>query len=143
MRNLDASVILLTPLYIQVARQTGRHPFALAFQPVLLACLASSALPVSNLTNLIAASDAGANTIDFVTKLAVPSLVATTTDGGSTAAFSRPTRSSRYLPEPVTSAAIRMRCASAASCLPASSSASSPDQPSASDHGWLRSPPTS
>jgi arsenical pump membrane protein len=76
--NLDASVVLLTPLYIQIARQTGRHPLTLAAQPVLLACLASSALPVSNLTNLIAASDTGAGTVDFLTNLALPSLVATT-----------------------------------------------------------------
>ena len=76
--NLDASVVLLTPLYIQIARQTGRHPFTLAVQPVLLACLASSALPVSNLTNLIAAADTGADTVGFVTNLALPSLVATT-----------------------------------------------------------------
>ena len=76
--NLDASVVLLTPLYIQIARQTGRHPLTLAAQPVLLACLASSALPVSNLTNLIAASDTGADTVHFVTNLALPSLVATT-----------------------------------------------------------------
>ena len=54
--NLDASVVLLTPLYVRIARRCGLDPLALAFQPVLLSCLASSALPVSNLTNLIAAS---------------------------------------------------------------------------------------
>lgn len=76
--NLDAAVVLLTPLYIGIARASGRDPLALAFQPVLLACLASSALPVSNLTNLIVASQTGATARDLVVHLALPSLVATT-----------------------------------------------------------------
>lgn len=75
--NLDASVVLLAPLYVRIARQTGRDPLTLAFQPVLLACLASSALPVSNLTNLIAVSWTSADILDFVTHLGLPSLAAT------------------------------------------------------------------
>lgn len=75
--NLDASVVLLTPLYVRVARRTGLCPRAIGFQPVLLACLASSALPVSNLTNLIAAARTGARPASFVAHLALPSLVAT------------------------------------------------------------------
>lgn len=74
--SLDAAVVLLTPLYVRIARRTGRNPVVLAFQPVLLASLASSALPVSNLTNLIAASWTGASTTGFVEHLALPSLVA-------------------------------------------------------------------
>ena len=74
--GLDAAVVLLTPLYVRIARRSARNPVVLAFQPVLLACLASSALPVSNLTNLIAASWTGASTIAFVEHLALPSLVA-------------------------------------------------------------------
>lgn len=75
--NLDASVVLLTPLYVNVARKTGRDPLTLAFMPVMLACLASSALPVSNLTNLIAAAETGASTTAFLAHLGLPSLVAT------------------------------------------------------------------
>jgi len=74
--SLDAAVVLLTPLYVRIARGSGRNPVVLGFQPVLLASLASSALPVSNLTNLIAASWTGASTPAFVEHLAVPSLVA-------------------------------------------------------------------
>ena len=74
--NLDAGVVLLTPLYVRVAHERGWDPLVLAAQPVLLACLASSALPVSNLTNLIAVSWAGASTAQFVTHLALPSLAA-------------------------------------------------------------------
>ena len=75
--NLDASVVLLTPLYVAVARQRGASVLALGAQPVLLACLASSALPVSNLTNLIAAAWTGAGTAQFIVHLGPPSLAAT------------------------------------------------------------------
>ena len=87
--NLDAAVVLLTPLYVSIARRSGRDPLALAFQPVLLASLASSALPVSNLTNLIAASATGATTGGFVAHLALPSLVATATTAQSLALVER------------------------------------------------------
>src|SRR5579875_2028551 len=75
--NLDASVVLLTPLYVRVARRTGMAPLSLAFQPVLLATLASSALSVSNLTNLIAAGRTGATPVQFQAHLGPPSLAAT------------------------------------------------------------------
>lgn len=75
--NLDAAVVLLTPLYVSIARRSGRDPLLVAAQPVLLACLASSALPVSNLTNLIAAAATGAGTSDFLVHLGLPSLAAT------------------------------------------------------------------
>jgi arsenical pump membrane protein len=69
--NLDTAVVLLTPLYARIDRR-------LAIQPALLALVASSALPVSNLTNLIAASGAHATTAQLLTHLGPPSLVATT-----------------------------------------------------------------
>lgn len=75
--NLDASVVLLTPLYVRMARHSGMSERSLAFQPVLLACLASSFLPVSNLTNLIAAAHTGAGPVAFLVHLGPPSLAAT------------------------------------------------------------------
>jgi arsenical pump membrane protein len=75
--NLDAAVVLLTPLYVRVARRCGLDPAALAFQPVLLSCLASSALPVSNLTNLIAASSRHLEPSGFLAHLGAPALAAT------------------------------------------------------------------
>jgi arsenical pump membrane protein len=69
--NLDTAVVLLTPLYARIDRR-------LAIQPALLALVASSALPVSNLTNLIAASGAHVTTAQFLVHLGPPSLVATT-----------------------------------------------------------------
>lgn len=76
--NLDAAVVLLTPLYIHIARRHGIATEALAFQPALLACLASSALPVSNLTNLIVAEHFGLGVGDFVGHLLVPTALAST-----------------------------------------------------------------
>ena len=75
--NLDASVVLLTPLYVRIGRRCGLDPLALAFQPVLLSCLASSALPISNLTNLIAASARHLSATSFLVHLGPPSLAAT------------------------------------------------------------------
>ncbi|MGH9103204.1 MAG: SLC13 family permease [Acidimicrobiales bacterium] len=74
--NLDASVVLLTPLYVRIARRSCLDVVALAFQPVLLASLASSALPVSNLTNLIAVGRTGATTTAFITHLGPPTVLA-------------------------------------------------------------------
>jgi arsenical pump membrane protein len=74
--NLDAAVVLLTPLYIQVARRHGYPLEALAFQPALLACLASGPLPVSNLTNLIAAERFDLDVGDFIRHMSLPTLAA-------------------------------------------------------------------
>lgn len=74
--NLDAAVVLLTPLYIRVAARHGLPAEALAFQPALLACLASSPLPVSNLTNLIVAERFHLDVVDFVVHLGAPTLAA-------------------------------------------------------------------
>lgn len=75
--NLDAAVVLLTPLYIRIARRHGIDAEALAFQPALLACLASGVLPVSNLTNLLIAERLDLGVVDFLANLALPSLAAT------------------------------------------------------------------
>ena len=74
--NLDAAVVLLTPIYIHTAVMLDLDPVALAFQPVLLASLASGVLAVSNLTNLLAASHLSLRNGDFLRHLALPSLVA-------------------------------------------------------------------
>lgn len=75
--NLDAAIVLLTPLYIRIARLHGLDPVRVAFQPVLLASLASSALPVSNLTNLIVAERIDASTVEFLWRLGPASALAT------------------------------------------------------------------
>ncbi len=75
--NLDAAVVLLTPLYVRIAGRRGISAFALAIQPALLSGLASSALPISNLTNLIAAARLQLGVASFVVHLGVPTVVAT------------------------------------------------------------------
>ena len=64
--NLDAAVVLLTPLYVRIASRHGEDPVLLAFLPALLASLASSVLPVSNLTNLVVARRLDLGTTDFL-----------------------------------------------------------------------------
>lgn len=74
--NLDTTVMLLTPLYIRMAKRSNVDPLPLAVIPVLLASLASSVLPVSNLTTLIVADQVNASVSDVIGKLALPTAVA-------------------------------------------------------------------
>ncbi len=74
--NLDAAVVLLTPLYVRIAARRGLDVVHVAVIPALLASLASSVLPVSNLTNLIAAARLDLSTADFLGHLALPSVLA-------------------------------------------------------------------
>jgi arsenical pump membrane protein len=76
--NLDTTVVLLTPLYLRLARRAGVDPMPLVAVPLLLAGLASSVLPVSNLTTLIAVQALDLSTAEVVAHLALPSLAATT-----------------------------------------------------------------
>ena len=74
--NLDTTLVLLTPLYIRFAGRADSGPAASRRVPLLLASLASSVLPVSNLTTLIAADELSLSVGDVVGHLALPSLVA-------------------------------------------------------------------
>lgn len=79
--NLDAAVVLLTPLYVRIALGRDEDPVVFGFMPALLASLASSVLPVSNLTNLIAVQRLGTSTGSFVGHLALPSIAAVALGG--------------------------------------------------------------
>jgi len=74
--NLDAAVVLLTPLYVRCARCWGVDPVPYAFAPALVACLGSSALPVSNLTNLVFVEHFDLAPSRFLAVLGVPTAVA-------------------------------------------------------------------
>lgn len=74
--NLDAAVVLLTPLFVRIAERRSLDPVAFGAIPAVLASLASSVLPVSNLTNLIVAGRLELTALDFLTHLALPSAVA-------------------------------------------------------------------
>lgn len=76
--NLDTTVVLLTPLYFRLARNARTDPVPLVAIPLLLASLASSVLPVSNLTTLIVAQRFHLGVGDVVGHLALPSIVAST-----------------------------------------------------------------
>ena len=76
--NLDAAVVLLTPLYVRIAHRHDIPPVVLAFQPALLACLASNPLPVSNLTNLIVAEQHDLGLGEFLVHLGPVTVVACT-----------------------------------------------------------------
>ncbi|MGE0141240.1 MAG: SLC13 family permease [Ilumatobacteraceae bacterium] len=79
--NLDAAVVLLTPLYVHIAVRHGAEPVDLAVIPALLASLASSVLPVSNLTNLVAVERLHASLSDFASNTLVPSAIAVALGG--------------------------------------------------------------
>ncbi len=74
--NLDAAVVLLTPLYVRIALRHGDDPLALAFIPALMASLASTVLPVSNLTNLVVVEQLDIGAGDFLVHAAPAALVA-------------------------------------------------------------------
>lgn len=74
--NLDTTIVLLTPLYIHIAKRAKIDPLPLVVIPLLLASFASSLLPVSNLTNLIAASALHISVAEFITHLGLPTLMA-------------------------------------------------------------------
>lgn len=67
--NLDTTVVLLTPLYLRLARRAGEDPLPLATVPLLLAAFASSVLPGSNLTTLVAADRFDLTAVDVLVHL--------------------------------------------------------------------------
>ena len=110
--NLDAAVVLLTPLYVRIAQRHGRDPVVFGFVPALLASLASSVLPVSNLTNLIAADRLELDAGDFIAHLALPTLAAVIVGGWIFVRAERGHRSafeqSDSVDDPVDPAALRV-----------------------------------
>ena len=74
--NLDASVVLLTPLYLKIADRSGYSRLFLGAQPLVLSFLASSFLPASNLTNLIAVARLHVGAGELLGRLGPPSVVA-------------------------------------------------------------------
>ncbi|THV30072.1 SLC13 family permease [Glycomyces paridis] len=72
--NLDTTVVLLTPVMLALAAATRAPALALAMTTVWLANTASLLLPVSNLTNLLAADRIGADPLDFAARMWAPQL---------------------------------------------------------------------
>lgn len=72
--NLDTTIVLLTPVMLALAAATRAPALALAMTTVWLANTASLLLPVSNLTNLLAAERIGLDPLDFAVRMWVPQL---------------------------------------------------------------------
>ncbi|MFC7331286.1 SLC13 family permease [Marinactinospora rubrisoli] len=76
--NLDTTAVLLTPVMLAVARRTGLSPLPLAMTALWLANTASLLLPVSNLTNLLAADRVALSAPRFAALMIGPQLAAIT-----------------------------------------------------------------
>ena len=70
--NLDTTAILLTPVLLALAARTGIAPLPLAMTTIWLANTASLLLPVSNLTNLLAADRIALAAPAFAARTALP-----------------------------------------------------------------------
>lgn len=73
--NLDTTAVLLTPVLLALALRAGIAPTPLAMTTVWLANTASLLLPVSNLTNLLAADRVGLAAPAFAARMWLPQLV--------------------------------------------------------------------
>ncbi|MBB5873829.1 arsenical pump membrane protein [Allocatelliglobosispora scoriae] len=74
--NLDTTAVLLTPVMLATAYRAGVDRLPLAMTTVWLANTASLLLPVSNLTNLLAADRIGLRPLEFAARMALPQVAA-------------------------------------------------------------------
>ncbi|MCF3175969.1 arsenic transporter [Streptomyces sioyaensis] len=74
--NLDTTAVLLTPVMLALASRVGIAPVPLAMTTVWLANTASLLLPVSNLTNLLAADRVALTPAGLAAKMWAPQLAA-------------------------------------------------------------------
>lgn len=73
--SLDATIVLLTPVAIETARRMRMRVAPVSYATSHLANSASTLLPVSNLTNLLAFSATGLSFIGFAGLMAAPWLI--------------------------------------------------------------------
>ncbi|NKY42385.1 SLC13 family permease [Nocardia cerradoensis] len=73
--NLDTTAVLLTPVMLALARPARIPPLPLAMTTLWLANTASLLLPVSNLTNLLAADRIGLDATGFAARMWLPQLI--------------------------------------------------------------------
>ncbi|AOR31813.1 arsenic transporter [Streptomyces fodineus] len=72
--NLDTTAVLLTPVMLALASRVGIAPVPLAMTTVWLANTASLLLPVSNLTNLLAANRVALSPLGLAGRMWAPQL---------------------------------------------------------------------
>jgi len=74
--SLDTTAVLLTPVVLRLTGRLGLRPLPFALLAVWLANTASLLLPVSNLTNLLAAGRLGLSATGFAGRMLLPELAA-------------------------------------------------------------------
>ena len=74
--SLDTTAVLLTPVGLAIAQQTGIAPMPFALTTLWIANTGSLLLPVSNLTNLLAFATTGLSFLHFTGLMLLPELVA-------------------------------------------------------------------
>jgi arsenical pump membrane protein len=110
--NLDTTAVLLTPVMLATAARAGVPPLPLAMTTIWLANGASLLLPVSNLTNLLAAERIGLSVSGFAGAMALPQLAVLAAVGACWRG-----NPARYLPPaPVRPRDRRLLLAAAAAC---------------------------
>ncbi|WP_412543314.1 ArsB/NhaD family transporter [Longispora sp. K20-0274] len=96
--NLDTTAVLLTPVLLATATRAGVNRLALAMTTVWLANTASLLLPVSNLTNLLAANRVRLGPLAFAARMALPQVAALLVVAGCLWLFYWRTNDRRYAP---------------------------------------------
>jgi arsenical pump membrane protein len=74
--SLDTTAVLLTPVVLSIAHRLRLEPLPFAMLAVWIANIASLALPVSNLTNLLALSRLHLPAAEYAARMALPATVA-------------------------------------------------------------------
>jgi arsenical pump membrane protein len=101
--SLDTTAVLLTPVVLTLAIRLRLPPIPFALTAVWLANTASLLLPISNLTNLLAADKLGMPPATYVAKMALPATAAILVTVGVLAVRFRRELRGRYEPLPSTS----------------------------------------
>lgn len=94
--SLDTTAVLLTPIVVTLARRVGLPALPFAMATVWLANTGSLLLPVSNLTNLLAEAGPGLGAGGYVSRSALPALVAVVVPVGLLALIHRRDLRGRY-----------------------------------------------
>lgn len=98
--SLDTTAVLLTPVVLAMARRTGAPALPLAMTVLALSNTASLLLPVSNLTNLLAAPDLAREGSSYLAVMVLPALAVLVTTLVVLAALYRRSLTGRFVPEP-------------------------------------------
>lgn len=97
--SLDTTAVLLTPVVVAVAAHARISPIPFALTTVWLANTTSLLLPVSNLTNLLAAQRLELHPIGFAALMWAPTLVGILVPAGFLLATRRRQLNTRFVPD--------------------------------------------